>query len=152
MGVLATLTMDLGSFAALRAGAPKPPHVPYVGRWFMYLARGQLSHRTIVDAPPLAGEAVALPVGHYLIGAFLGVVFMLLRAAQPGHTWALGLAFGAFTCVLPWLLMFPSMGFGFFGLHGPGGSRLIFVPIAGHVVFGFGLALWTIVLTRATGT
>lgn len=149
VGLLATLTMDLGSFAALKAGAPKPPHLPYIGRWFMYLARGRISHRTIVEAPPLAGEAVAFPVGHYLIGAFLGVAFMLLLAEWPAHTWVLGLAFGAFTCVLPWLLMFPSMGFGFFGLKGPGGSRLVLMPVVGHIVFGVGLAHYGPLCSRA---
>jgi len=38
-------------------------------------------------------------------------------APPEGVSWAL--AFGLFTNLLPWLVMFPSMGFGVLGLRGP---------------------------------
>ena len=150
-GLLATAAMDVCTFAALKAGVPKPPHFQYVGRWFLYVLRGQVSHETIAVAPALRGEAVALPLGHYLIGAALGAAFMLFRASHPEWTWALGLLFGLLTCALPWLFMFPSMGFGLFGLHGPSGSRLLLIPVPGHLIFGLALAAWVVVFDRAFG-
>lgn len=147
-GVLSTLGMDLGSLLAMKAGAPRPPHLPYIGRWFLYVLRGQFAHHTIVEAPGLSGEGVAGVIGHYFIGAALGIAFVVVGSAMPQRTWTLGLSFGVLTCALPWLLMFPSMGFGAFGLHGPGGSRLVMLPIPGHLVFGMGLALWVTLLRR----
>jgi ABC-type phosphate transport system permease subunit len=148
-GVLATLGMDVVAFVAVKAGAPKPPHLQYIGRWFLYVMRGQLSHHTIAEAPPLAGESLAMPVGHYLIGAALGVAFTLFLSAMPERVWTAGLAFGVITCALPWLFMFPSMGFGLFGMHGPAGSKLLFMPIPGHLVYGLCVA-GSIALFRQT--
>lgn len=147
-GLLSTLAMDSLGSLAVKAGVPKPPHLQYMGRWFLYLTRGQLAHGTIADAPPLPGEALALPLGHYAIGMTLGVAFMLLRAAAPDRTWSLGLLYGALTCALPWFLMFPSMGFGLFGLHGPGGTRLVFMPVVSHLVYGLALAAFVTLLGR----
>lgn len=147
-GVLATLGMDVVGFTALKAGAPMPPHAAFIGRWFMHLLHGNFVHDTIVQSPALAGENVIFPFMHYLIGATLGVVFVLGRRVVPGPIWLLGAGYGVLTCALPWLIMFPSMGFGLFGLQGPDGAKLIAAPLAGHLIFGFGVALWTTVLAR----
>jgi hypothetical protein len=53
--------------------------------------------------------------------------------------WQVGLlqafAFGVCTNVF-WLLMFPAMGYGFFGAHGPEGTRLFVSSLVSHVFFG----------------
>jgi hypothetical protein len=51
------------------------------------------------------------------------------------------LAFGLSTNVLPWLLMFPAMGYGFFGVHGPEGTRLFVSSLINHACYGIGLWL-----------
>jgi len=51
------------------------------------------------------------------------------------------LAFGLSTSVLPWLVMFPAMGYGVFGTHGPEGTRLFVSSLISHAFFGLGLWL-----------
>ena len=83
VGLLATLSMDLGSsllrITGLTAGLPPA----YIGRWFAALARGGLSQRSILDASPLRGERPLALIGHYLIGTLLTVVFLALVHALP---------------------------------------------------------------------
>ena len=43
------------------------------------------------------------------------------------------------TNVLPWLLMFRAMGYGFFGAHGPAGTRLFVSSLVSHAFFGLGI-------------
>jgi hypothetical protein len=52
---------------------------------------------------------------------------------------ALALAFGLCTNLLPWLIMFPAMGYGFFGAHGPAGTRLLLSSLMSHAFFGVGI-------------
>jgi hypothetical protein len=51
------------------------------------------------------------------------------------------LAFGLFTNVLPWLVMFPAMGFGILGLRGPSEFLLLRSSFVNHLLFGLGLGL-----------
>jgi hypothetical protein len=142
VGLLSTLSMDLltGVATGLRLIAPLSPRL--VGRWFASVARAQPFHADIARSSPVHGELlVALPV-HYVIGTVLAAVFVW---ASGGLGWSrsvwLALAFGLSTSVLPWLVMFPAMGYGFFGTHGPRG--LFVTSLISHAFFGIGL--WTAV-------
>jgi hypothetical protein len=52
----------------------------------------------------------------------------------------LALGFALCTNLLPWLLMFPAMGYGWFGAQGPPGTRLFVSSLVTH--FFYGLGLW----------
>jgi hypothetical protein len=139
IGRVATVTMDLLTLGALKPGlvAPLSPHL--VGRWF---ARPSF-HGDLVQAPPVAHEvAIAVPV-HYAIGTTLALVDLFSAAAiglSPRQA-AAALAFGLGTSILAWLVMFPSMGYGFFGAHGPAGTRLFTSSLLTHAFYGIGLWL-----------
>ncbi len=84
--------------------------------------------------------ALAVPV-HYAIGMTLAAFYVWgtsLLGWSPGNL-GLTLAFGVCTNVLPWLVMFPAMGYGFFGAHGPAGTRLFLSSLTTHAFFGFGI-------------
>jgi len=141
VGVISTLTMDLLSMLAnqLRVTAPLPPNL--IGRWFASVARAQVFHADIARTPPSSHEiAVAFPV-HYAIGAVLAAVYLwgAYEIGWPARSLTLALAFGLCTNALPWLLMFPAMGYGFFGAHGPAGTRLFVSSLMSHAFFGAGL-------------
>ena len=51
----------------------------------------------------------------------------------------MAVVFGLCANLLPWLLMFPAMGYGFFGAHGPDGTRLFVSSLASLACFGLGL-------------
>ena len=142
-GVIATFSLDVLSMMAarLQLSAPLPPHL--IGRWLAFIARGQLCHADIAHAPGVSHEmAIALPV-HYAIGIVLTGVYILSMsyAGRAPRNLGLALAFGLCTNVLPWLLMFPAMGYGFFGSHGPEGTRLFLSSLLNHALFGIGIWL-----------
>jgi hypothetical protein len=119
--------------------APLSPYV--IGRWFASVARAHPFHEDIARAAPRSHElAIALPV-HYAIGIFLTTLFVLManQIGWQAKSLSSALAFGVCTSVLPWLLMFPAMGYGFFGAHGPEGTRLFVSSMVSHVFFGLGI-------------
>jgi hypothetical protein len=143
LGLVSTLSMDLltGLSIWLRMIAPLPPVL--VGRWFASFARARVFHSDIARVPPISHEAfVALPV-HYAIGTVLAglYVWTASRFGWPPRSLGAALLFGLCTNVLPWLFMFPAMGYGLFGVHGPAGTRLLFSSLITHAFFGIGLWL-----------
>jgi len=143
LGIVATITMDILSVTALRSGliAFLPPRL--TGRWFASMAHGQFLHHDIAQVPAINHEmAVAVPM-HYAIGITLALVYLLASSAlgfSPRNPVA-ALAFALCTNVLPWLLMFPAMGYGWFGAHGPAGTQLFRGSLATHTFYGVGLWL-----------
>ena len=141
VGVAATVTMDvLGAFAR-RLGLAAGAKGTWVGRWYLGIARGQLVHSDIAAAPELAGEARAALVGHYLIGIALSVFYVvaagLLGIAPGGFVVAVG--YGLATCVFPWFLVLPALGFGAFGVKGPRELKLFRSSVLNHLFYGLGL-------------
>ena len=140
-GVIATVSMDLLTVIAIRLQVIAPLAPNLVGRWFASIARAHPFHDDIALTAPAGHElAMAVP-GHYAIGMSLTALFVLLahRVGWPAKSVSPALVFGASTSVLPWLLMFPAMGYGFFGAHGPAGTRLFVSSLVSHVFFGLGL-------------
>ena len=141
VGVISTLSMDLLSAVAsqLRLTAPLSPNL--MGRWFASVARAAPFHADIARATPASHELIlALPV-HYAIGIGLAALYLWVapRIGWPPRTLTSALAFGLCTNALPWLLMFPAMGYGFFGAHGPEGTRLFSTSLVNHAFFGLGI-------------
>jgi len=140
-GAIATASMDVLSMIAIRLRLIAPLSPNLIGRWFASVARAHPLHEDIARAAPISHElAIAVP-GHYAIGMFLTALFVVLanRAGWPTRSLSPALAFGVCTNVFPWLLMFPAMGYGFFGAHGPEGTRLFVSSLASHGFFGLGI-------------
>jgi len=140
-GVLSTVSMDVLSVLALRLGLTAPLAPNLVGRWFASVARAQPFHADIARASAVNHEiAIAMPV-HYAIGVVLTALYLWVASqlGWPSRSLALALAFGLCTNLLPWLLMFPAMGYGLFGSHGPAGTRLFVSSLVSHAFFGVGL-------------
>jgi hypothetical protein len=112
-----------------------------VGRWLLYLPRGQFRHERIAAAAAVTGERVIGWAAHYLIG----IAFAALLLAITGLDWMRhptvlpALAFGAATVLAPFLLMQPGMGAGIAASRTPrpGSARLH--SLITHAVFGLGL-------------
>ncbi len=141
MGVAATVTMDVVGGLSRRVGLAAGAKGQWVGRWYLGIPRGQLVHSNIANAPERAGEKRAALVGHYVIGIALAVLFVLgagwLGVSPDGLVVALG--YGVATCVFPWFLVFPALGFGAFGRRGPPELRLFTSSVMNHLFYGFGL-------------
>ena len=80
---------------------------------------------------------------HYATGIILTQAFLLLPRRGDGRpSFPAGTAFGIATAVLPLLVMFPSMGYGWFGLRSGDAARLGRIMLLGHIAFGVGIGVW----------
>jgi hypothetical protein len=143
IGVLATVIMDVLSAVSfkLRLIAPLSPRL--IGRWFASVGRGQLLHSDIAQTTAINHErAIVAPV-HYAIGVTLALMYLFACASLglDSRKPITALVFALCTNTFPWLVMFPSMGFGWFGTHGPPGTRLFQSSLVSHVFYGVGLWL-----------
>jgi len=141
VGVAATVTMDVLGSVARRVGLAAGAKGQWVGRWYLGIARGQFVHSDIAAAPERAGEVRAALVGHYVIGIVLAVVYVVgagLLGVSPA-TFLVAIGYGLATCVFPWFLVLPALGFGLFGRKGPPELRLFTSSVLNHLFYGFGL-------------
>lgn len=144
VGIVSTLIMDIGGAIFRLSGliAGTPPE--FVGKWLQSAIHGHLFVRDIRYS---GGEPVPLRtflLYHYLIGITLTLIFYyvlnfskILEFITPWTT----LGYGILTTVIPAFLMFPGMGFGFFGFQGPPEYLLLRTAILNHLFFGVGLTI-----------
>lgn len=146
-GVLATITMDVAMVAASclggRAFTSDRLGPDTIGRWAAGLLRGRWRRGDISRAPVQRGEVALGLATHYLTGVALTQAFLLLPGRWRGRRGLLaGTVYGVSTAVLPLLVMFPSMGYGFSGLRSGEAGRLLRIMLVGHLAFGVGIGLW----------
>lgn len=145
-GVLATITMDAGLLAAVRLGGRASTadrlSLAVIGRWAAGLMRGRWRHEDITCEPARTGEEALGIATHYLTGLLLTEAFLLIprHGSRPTAMGALG--YGVATAALPLLVLFPSLGYGWFGLRSGEATRLDGTMLLGHTAFGIGIALW----------
>jgi hypothetical protein len=149
IGVLATVTMDLLSTIVykLRLIAPLPRGL--IGRWFASVARGQMFVGDIAQLAPANREVTIALCVHYVIGITLALAYLLLSSTlglSPRNL-LLALGFALCTNAFPWFLMFPAMGYGWFGSGGPAGTRLFLSSLVSHCFYGVGLWLGASILS-----
>ena len=141
VGAAATLTMDVLGRASQKSGLIAGAQGEWLGRWYLGIARGQFVHSNIAASPQLPGEKRAALVGHFAIGTTLAVLYVFgagWLGVSPG-AFFVALGYGFATCVFPWFLVFPALGFGFFGLKAPPELKLFRSSVFNHLTYGFGL-------------
>jgi hypothetical protein len=146
-GVLATVTMDVAMVAAGvlggRAFSSDRLGPDMIGRWAAGLMRGRWRRDDISREPPQRGELALGLATHYVTGVVLTESFLAATPRWRGRRGFLaGTVYGIATAVFPLLVMFPSMGYGWFGLRSGEAGRLNRIMLVGHVAFGVGIGLW----------
>jgi len=146
-GVLATLSMDVAMVAADRCGGGAftssaiGPDV--IGRWAAGLLRGRWRHSDIRNEPTERGEFALGILTHYATGIVLTQAYLQLPRRRNGRTSFLGATrFGVATAALPFLVLYPSLGYGWFGLRSGEAARIGRIMLVGHAAFGMGIGLW----------
>jgi hypothetical protein len=144
-GLFGSLGMDLISPLAERQGYRTGVTIALIGRWFIGILSGTLLHTDIRQSPPCKHEVLTGWLFHYLIGG--GAVALLLlpwlwqsEVTQLPTAPLPYLLFGLATSALPWLILMPSFGWGWFGRHAPAGSRPLIASPLNHL--GYGIGLW----------
>ncbi len=147
VGALATLGMDAAMLAAARYGRGAfssdliGPEV--IGRWAAGLMRGRWRHDDIMTEPRQRGELGLGILTHYATGVALAQVFLTLaRSGGRNPTLLEATGYGVATSVLPLLVLFPSLGYGWLGLRSGDAARIDRAMLLGHVAFGLGIGLW----------
>lgn len=144
IGLFATVLMDLGGMIGTRLGWLRKGDPALLARWGRQLLRGRLHGADIRSAEAKPGDLALGLALHYGIGAVLAIAYFaaLERLGHPSGPES-ALAYGFSTNAFPWLLMYPSMGFGLFGLRAPKEARLIPTSLVAHLNYGLGLWLGT---------
>lgn len=145
-GLVGAVLMDITELLAARAGLTSGVSVALVGRWALGLLRGRWTHADIARSAPRPGEVGAGWVFHYLVGGgAVALPFALgLQAAgwaQPEQRLWVGLVYGGLSSLLPWLLLLPAFGWGWFGRRAPPGARPLLASLVSHLPYGLGLGL-----------
>ena len=144
VGVTGTVTMDILATISRKLDLSAGAKGEWVGRWYLGIARGHFVHSNIAISPKQSGEVRVALVGHYVIGITLAVLYVLgVRAVglSPSSFFS-AVGYGLATCIFPWFMMFPAMGFGLFGRNGTPEFRLFTTSLMNH--FFYGLGLWWI--------
>ncbi len=154
-GVLATATMDAAMLAAAMVGGKTwsserlSPQI--IGRWAAGLMRGRWRHEDAMSEAPVPGELALGVATHYATGIGLTTAFVVASKVASGSRrrplWH-GVAYGLATAVLPLLVLFPSLGYGWFGRRSGEADRMARSMLVGHLAFGAGIAFWTRRLSR----
>lgn len=140
IGSGATLVMDLWTILRKRwFGVPALDYA-MVGRWVLYLLRGQYFHRPIAASPALPGERAVGWIAHYLTGiAFAAVLLGLWHGWAGQPTLAPALIVGLASVAAPFLIMQPAMGAGIAARRTPRPAVARFHSLVTHGIFGAGL-------------
>lgn len=144
VGVAGTVTMDILATVSRKLGLAMGANGQWVGRWYQGFARGRFVHPDITTVPEQPGEMRAALVGHYIIGITLGVLYVFgveLVGVSPA-SFVVSVGYGLGTCIFPWFLVFPALGFGVFGRRGPRELKVFSASVLNHL--GYGLGLWWI--------
>ena len=143
-GIFGALLMDITEAAMAKIGICSGVNIALVGRWCLGLTRGRMVHADIQASPPLPREAGVGWAFHFLIGG--GGVALIYPAALlatgaplPDHPLLYGLMFGLATSDLPWFVLLPAFGWGWFGRRGPRGANALLASPFSHIPYGLGI-------------
>lgn len=113
----------------------------FVGRWFIFIYRGQLVHRPIMATPSVKGETFLGWFLHY----FIGIIIALIHVLIFGEMWLFeptlipALMTGVVTIVFPFYVIQPCLGFGIAANKTPSPWKARWLSLLTHSVYGLGL-------------
>jgi hypothetical protein len=140
IGAGATAFLDIVSVARSWLTSTAMPDYGPVGRWLLYLPRGQFFHAAISKSVPIAGERTFGWIAHYGIGIGFAVVLLFIWpdfTRAPAFIPALIVGIGSVAA--PFLLMQPGMGAGFFASRTPNPTAARLRSLTTHTIFALGL-------------
>ncbi|HYC31553.1 MAG TPA: DUF2938 domain-containing protein [Gemmatimonadales bacterium] len=153
IGLGATLVMDLWNLFLKRAFGIPSLNYCMLGRWVAHIPGGRLRHASIAAAQPIPHECTIGWVAHYSIGIVLAIVFVSASSpewlARP--TLLPAVLYGLVTVVFPFFVLQPSLGLGVASSRAPSPARARIKSLATHAVFGLGLYLCGLGVSRILG-
>jgi hypothetical protein len=150
VGLGATLLIDLWALFLRRSFGIASLSYCLLGRWVLHMPGGTIVHPSIAAAPAKRHECAAGWAAHYLIGVALALAFVFIMSERwlERPTLLPALIFGIVTTLVPYLIMQPSLGLGVAASKTPKPNQARLKSLATHTVFGAGLYLWALPLSR----
>lgn len=150
IGIGASLLMDAWNLFLKRALGVPSLNYCLLGRWFLHMPEGAFVHSSIVAAAPRRFECAAGWVAHYAIGVVLALGFLALAPVDwlERPTVLHALLYGIATVVFPLFVLQPSLGLGIASSRTPKPAQARLKSLVTHVVFGVGLYLCAVALSR----
>lgn len=142
-GVLGTLVMDSLNFLFVRIGVISKIDMRIIGRMAVGWSKGRFRYNHPEEMKSATNEMVYGYFTHYTIGVGLSIPFMIgwdLLVGGPVSP-ILTFVYGVTTTVASLFIVYPSMGFGIFGLRSPEGVKSSLSSLANHAFFGVGMAV-----------
>ncbi|WP_269915466.1 DUF2938 family protein [Acinetobacter sp. HY1485] len=140
IGILATAVMDFIAWLRATFFNTKSLNYALIGRWILSFKDGRWVHNTILTTSPKYGETWFGWAVHYLIGILFSYVYLQLNLYFAFQYTILNiLGFASLTTLIPFLMMQPALGFGFFACKTPKPLNSILNSLIAHLAFGFGL-------------
>ncbi len=147
-GLVGALFLDIASSGVQKLSGGSAALIDrwgMVGRWCLGMFDGRFVYKDISQASPLKNENSAGWFFHYLIGGGVGfmypIFYLAFNVPMPENHLISGLLFGLVTVILPWCIMFPAFGMGFFGIRASNNTgRLIKTTII-HISYGLGFGI-----------
>ena len=133
VGIIATLATDLWLWLLQIVGVP-PGNWALVGRWVAWMPRGVFVHRPIAVMPSIRGE-LAIGWGfHYAVGIAYAALYLAISrlVLASGPTLISAMVFAIALLVVPWFVMQPALGLGFFAARTPRPSVTRIISVSGH--------------------
>jgi len=142
-GVLGTLMMDSLNHLFARYGVISKIDIRIIGRMAVGWAKGRFRYNHPNEMKPAPNEIVYGYFTHYAIGVGFAIPFILgwdlLVGGPVSPIWTF--VYGVTTTVASLFIVYPSMGFGIFGLRSPEGVKSSLSSLANHAFFGVGMAV-----------
>lgn len=148
IGIGATLTFDLWGLFLKHAFKIAPSNFCLVGRWLRYMPEGIFRHSNIGSVPQKSAECMVGWVAHYMIGIIFALTFLELvgRDWFQYPTLIPAIIFGILTVAAPFFIMQPAFGLGVAASLTPNPMQTRIRSLMNHVMFGFGLYLFGLVV------
>jgi hypothetical protein len=150
MGLGATLTFDLWVLVLRHALNIPASNICLVGRWLRYMPEGIFKHSNLASAPPKSAECLSGWAAHYLIGVLFAAAFVAIAGSswlqRPSLLPAIG--FGVVTVLAPLFIMQPLFGLGVAASRTSTPVRIRLRSLMNHTVFGVGLYLFGMLVSR----
>jgi MFS family permease len=115
----------------------------FLGKLARQWAHGNFIHDAPFALPDYTGSLIYGVLVHYSIGGVLAALYTLLVRTDTGlvRGGSRAVLYGMCTSVFAWFVLFPSIGFGLFGLDGPPQFPVFRSSLFNHLFYGVGLAI-----------
>lgn len=142
-GLVGTAAMDSIKYVGHKLRLIGGVKMNMLGRWALGMLKGKFIHADIHHYPSFNNEVGIGWLFHYVVGGLVAIAFPFLLAPGSAIDQAAiikySIMFGLATSVLPWFVVYPAFGVGFFGVRAPKEAKPVLTSIVSHTCYGFGI-------------